>query len=97
MIIFLHIDNHNDQAIQHGNNLFFFLFINSFFSPGNGTVNQLNQWSRYCSYQNSGLPQNDTQPNIARLFCENELSSTASSPVFNLFFSVMFIILFQKI
>jgi hypothetical protein len=53
------------------------------FSPGNGTVNAIKTWSRFCSYQNSGanLTANETQSSIGHNFCQKELGlSSASTP-----------------
>ncbi|CAF0949690.1 unnamed protein product [Adineta ricciae] len=49
--------------------------------PGNGTIDAIKPWPRYCSYQNSGanLTQNQTQASLGRQFCLNELGSSAAS------------------
>jgi len=60
---------------------FFFNSINIFFSPGNGTFDEVKTWPRFCSFQNSGanLTENVTQVSLARNYCEKELDSTLST------------------
>ncbi|CAF3617477.1 unnamed protein product, partial [Rotaria sp. Silwood2] len=54
--------------------------------PGNGTLNVVNRWPRFCSFQNSGanLTANETQVSLALKFCgkEFELLSSAATHVF---------------
>ncbi|CAF1557485.1 unnamed protein product [Rotaria magnacalcarata] len=42
--------------------------------PGNGTLDVVSKWPRYCSFQNSGarLKGNETQISLALNFCEKE-------------------------
>ncbi len=87
-IILSLIDNHNNQVIQHGNNLLrllLFISITILFSPGNGTFDQVKTWPRFCSFQNSGanLTENVTQVSLARTYCEKELNSTSYSTTYS--------------
>ncbi|CAF1067355.1 unnamed protein product [Adineta steineri] len=63
--------------------------------PGNGTVDAIKTWPRYCSYQNSGmnLTQNETQLSIGSDFCRKQLGSSASANM-NYFFSYSISIFF---
>jgi len=80
----------------------FYILRNILFSPGDGAFNQVKKWSRFCSFQNSGLnlTQNETEPSIARIFCAKELGSTSSSPPHLLMpiilFHLFLIYLFKK-
>ncbi|CAF4211151.1 unnamed protein product [Rotaria socialis] len=49
--------------------------------PGNGMLDVVSKWPRYCSFQNSGasLETNQAPISLALDFCEKDLSSTASS------------------
>lgn len=82
MITLSLIDNLNDPVTPNGNT-HDHIFISIVFvsSPGNGTVDVVKTWPRFCSFQNSGanLTGNDTQVLLARRFCAKELDSVQTS------------------
>ncbi|UJR37018.1 hypothetical protein I4U23_029725 [Adineta vaga] len=49
--------------------------------PGNGTIDAIKPWPRYCSYQNSGanLTANETQISLGSRFCRNEIGFSSAS------------------
>ncbi|CAF3947797.1 unnamed protein product [Rotaria magnacalcarata] len=63
--------------------------------PGNGTMDVVNKWPRYCSFQNPGTPldANETLLSLANNFCGKEVPSPSSASTYFITPVILFFLL----
>ncbi|CAF1971567.1 unnamed protein product [Rotaria magnacalcarata] len=69
--------------------------LNAVRSPGNGTMDVVNKWPRYCSFQNPGTPldANETLLSLANNFCGKEVPSPSSASTYFITPVILFFLL----